>query len=209
MSRFGSVGTQYFDDAGDPLIDGLIFFFEPGTNTAKTTFADAGLTIPNTHPVELSGAGRLPNVFFTGSARAILTTAGGTQIEPRDPVGGDATDNAFSDWNTDRIYNIPDIVVGSDGNFYISIVDGNANNNPTSAPTAWTQIRFIRVWNTNETYSVRQIVQGAGGLLYRSLTDSNLGNDPVTDIINWGAAAAATIPAVIRSAAKTFAYRNF
>lgn len=209
MARFGTLSTQYLDNAGNPLNKGLIFVYETGTNKFKDTFADVGLTIPNTNPVELTAAGRQPNMFFTGSARMILTNAGGTQFKELDPLGGDTTLSAFSDWNSDAVYNVPDIVIGSDGNFYISITDGNDGNDPTSSPTDWTQIRFIRIWNTNESYSVGQIVEGSDGLLYSSITDNNMGNNPISDIVNWKAATSADIPAVIRAAGKTFAYRNF
>lgn len=212
MSRFGSLGTQYFDDEGDPLISGKIHFYEPGQLTPagmKNTFADVNQTIANPNPVLLTAAGRQPNIFFSGSAAAILTSADDVQIEVRDPVGGDDTDGAFSDWNSDTVYNVNNIVIGSDGSFYLSITDGNEGNDPTASSTDWTQIRFIRVWNVNETYDIRQLVQGSGGLIYRSLTNSNTGNDPLTDLTNWGAAVAADVPAVIRAAGKTFAYRNF
>ena len=209
MSRFGSLGTQYFDDAGDPLIDGLVYFYQPNSTTDKDTFADVSLTIPNTNPVLLTGAGRQPNIFFNGSASAILTTASGVQIEDRDPVGGDQAEAAFSDWNASTIYNSPDIVVGSDDAFYLSITNGNEGNDPTSSATNWTQIRFIRVWNVNETYGAQQIVEGSDGLLYSAVTGSNLGNDPTTDPANWKGAAESDVPAVIRAAAKTYAYRNF
>ena len=209
MSRFGSLGTQYFDNAGDPLVAGKIHFYEPDTNTHKNTFADVELTIPNSNPVLLSGAGRQPNIFFSGSARAILTDSDSVQIEDRDPIGADAAEGGFPSWNADRIYNIPDIVVGSDLNFYVAITDGNQGSDPTATPADWTQVRFIRVWNTNETYSAAQIVEGSNGLLYSAVTGSNQGNDPVTDAINWTPASEASIPAVIRAAGKTFAYSNF
>ena len=209
MSRFGTIGTQYFDDAGDPLISGKLYFYEPGTNTAKSTFADVNLTIPNTNPVLLTAAGRQPNIFFSGSAKAVLTSGDDVQIEVRDPVGGEATEGAFSGWNSSAVYNVGDIVIGLDGNFYQSITDGNEGNDPASSATDWTQVRFIRVWNTNETYGIGQVVQGSGGLLYRSLTDNNTGNNPVSDLANWGAAVAADVPAVIRAAARTYAYRSF
>jgi hypothetical protein len=159
--------------------------------------------------VLLSGAGRQPNIFFTGSARAVLTDSDNVQIEDRDPVGADAAEGGFPTWNSERIYNEPDIVIGSDGNFYISITDGNSDNEPSATPTDWTQVRFIRVWNTNETYAVAQIAQGSDGLLYSAVTGANLGNDPVTDIVNWTPASEASIPAVIKAAGKTFAYNNF
>ena len=40
MARFGSLDTQYFNDAGDPLVNGKIYFYESGTTTLKNTYAD-------------------------------------------------------------------------------------------------------------------------------------------------------------------------
>ena len=51
MARFGSLGTQYFDNSGSILIEGLIDFYEPGTTTRKDTFSDINLTSANTNPV--------------------------------------------------------------------------------------------------------------------------------------------------------------
>ena len=212
MSRFGSIGTQYFDDAGDPLISGLIHFYEPNSDTRKATYADVSLSIANTNPVILSAAGRQPNIFFSGSARAVLTDSDDVQIEVRDPVGGDATEGAFSDWNADTSYSVPDIVVGSDGSFYISITDGNEGNDPTSDTVNWSKIRSIRVWNTNDTYELSAIVQGSDGLLYSSQVGSNTGNDPTSDAVNWGSAAGGSGSAglaVVNAAGKTYAYNNF
>lgn len=209
MARLGSIGTQYFDDAGDPLIDGKLYFYESGTNTDKTTYKDVNQSIPNTNPVILSGSGRQPNIFFTGSARVIITGSDDVQIEVRDPIGGEAEEGVFSPWNTLTIYNIPDIVVGSDGNFYISITDGNQNNDPVSDPSNWTQIRFIRVWNINETYGIGQVVEASDNFLYASLTDNNLGNNPIGDEANWQSASNLDIPNVVLSAGYQFAYNNF
>ena len=85
--RLGSIGTQYSDDPGNPLIDGKLFIYESGTLTLKDTFADINLTIANTNPVILDGAGRQPNVWFEGFAKIILTSSDDVQIEERDPIG--------------------------------------------------------------------------------------------------------------------------
>jgi hypothetical protein len=185
MARFGTLGTQYFDNAGDPLINGKIYFKESGTDTDKDTFADVTLETKNPNPVILSGAGRQPNVFFNGSARAILTDSNDVQVEVRDPVGGDVEEGAFSTWDSLTIYTTSDIVIGSDGLFYLSITNGNQDNDPTTDAVNWSEIRFIRIWNVNETYSVNRIVEGSDGLLYTSQIDNNLGNDPSTDTTNW------------------------
>jgi hypothetical protein len=212
MARLGSIGTQYFDNAGNPLLYGKIYIYESGTNTFKDTFADVNLSILNTNPVVLTAAGRQPNIFFNGSARIVLTDQNGTptggQIDVRDPIGGESEEGVFSPWNSITIYNVPDIVIGSDGNFYISITNGNQNNEPPDAVN-WTQIRFTRVWNPNEVYSVGQIVEATDGLIYSSLTDNNINNDPIGDTTNWQPASSADVPDEILAAGYQYAYENF
>lgn len=211
MSRFGSLGTQYFDDAGDPLVNGFIKFSESGNaNTDKDTFADVNQTILNENPVPLTAAGRQPDIFFTGTARAVSFTSSMVQIEVRDPVGGETVEGSFPPWTSTTIYNIPDIVVGSDDNFYISITDGNLDNDPVADAVNWTQIKFIRVWNANETYSALAIVQGTDGLLYVSLLGSNLNNNPVSDDgTNWGPSSPPNIDDTTQAVVSDYAFNNF
>lgn len=211
MARYGFAGKQFFDNSGDPLIGGKLYFYESGTDTLKDTYSDVNLSILNPNPVVLTAAGRQPDIFFSGSARVILTDADGVQIEVRDPEGGDVLEGVFSSWNSVTIYNSGEIVTGSDGNYYVSITDNNQGNNPTSDPTNWTQVRFIRVWNSNETYSIGQITEGSDGLLYSSVTNNNLNNDPTLDTLdtNWRPATSADLPNVVEAAAAVFAYNNF
>lgn len=135
MARFGTIGTQYFDDAGDPLVSGKIYFYEVGTTTPKTTYADEGLQIANTNPVILTGAGRQPNIFFNGVAKAVLTKSDETQVEVRDPVGETAS-NFGSDWSSTRTYNAGDVVKGTDNQYYSSVTNNNVGNDPTLPSTA-------------------------------------------------------------------------
>jgi len=184
MARFGTIGDQFSDDSGNPLVNGKLEFFESGTTTQKNTYADINLTIPNTNPVILTGAGRQPNIFFDGSARVVLSKNDDTQIEVRDPIGSSDSDGVFSSWNALTTYNTSNIVEASDGLFYISITDGNQGNDPTSSPANWTEIRFTRQWNVNESYSIERIVAASNGLLYKSVVNNNLGNDPILDTTN-------------------------
>jgi hypothetical protein len=93
----------------------------------------------------------------------------------------------FALWNTLVIYNIPDIVKGSDGKFYISISNLNQANDPvTPSPSDWSEIRFIGVYNASETYSLGDVVQDSDGKLWRSVVGSNIGNTPSADAgTNW------------------------
>lgn len=185
MSRFGGLNTRYFDDNGDPLADGKVYFYESGSLlTAKTTYADVQQTIPNDNPVVLSAGGVLPNVFFSGTANAVLTDANDVVIESRDPVGATDLDGAFAEWVPQKVYTRRDVVTGSDGRYYLSLANGNIGNNPTSGGAEWSRVQFIENWNAAANYSEDSIVL-SGGQLYASITDDNQGNDPATDAVNW------------------------
>jgi hypothetical protein len=184
MARFGSIGTQYFDSNGDPLSGGKLYFYASGTSTAKDTFTTAGYTVANTNPVILSAGGRQPNIFFNGSAKAILTDSSGVQIESRDPVG-DTSTTAFAPWSSTEIYSSADIVTASDGSYYSSLQNNNINNNPvTPSPTYWSVLNIFAVWSATTTYAQFQLATGSNGNIYYSLAGTNLNNNPVTDTSN-------------------------
>lgn len=182
MARYGDLDSQYFDDAGDPLISGKIYFYETGTTTLKTTYSDVNLTIPNTNPVILTAAGRQPNIFFDGVAKAILTTSANVQILVRDPVG--QTTSSFGDaWVSSKIYGANDVVQGSDGEFYVSLAANNVNNNPASTSGFWVLLYSVE-WNAGITYTEGAVVT-VNNLLYQSLQNSNLNQNPVTQTAYW------------------------
>jgi hypothetical protein len=206
MARFGNIGKQYFDNSGYPLIAGKLYFYQSGTSTLKTTYADVNLSIPNTNPVILTAAGRQPNVFFNGSARVVLTDENDVQIEVRDPDGATESGN-FDAWNSITIYNTSDIVVGSDGAYYKSITDANQGNDPTSSPTEWQQIEFLNVWNSSETYAINATVKASNGLFYKSLVNGNIGNNPISSPTEWGPVM--EIPPINDASSRQYAFDNF
>jgi hypothetical protein len=182
MARFGDLDTQYLDDAGDPLVNGKVYFYESGTTTLKATFADVNQSIPNTNPVILTAAGRQPNIFFDGVAKAILTSNSDVQILVRDPVGETATD--FGDeWVATKIYSANDVVLGSDGVFYRSLQNGNQNNNPVTSSGFWTLLYSVE-WNQGITYQVGAMVT-YNGEQYQSLQSTNLNQNPSTQTAYW------------------------
>ena len=185
MSRFGNLADQYFDDAGDPLVSGKITFYETNTTTLKTTYADINLSIANSNPVLLSAAGRQPNIFFDGVAKAVLATSSGVQIEVRDPIG-DTSSSFGAAWLASKIYSANDVVRGSDGVYYESLVSGNQNNDPTSASSAsfWSLLYSIE-WSSSQTYQTGFMVTGSDQVLYQSLTTNNIGNNPVSSPAYW------------------------
>ena len=186
MARFGEINAQYFDDAGDPLSSGKIYFYETGTTTLKDTFSDINQTIANTNPVILTAAGRQPNIFFSGTAKAILVDKNDVQILVRDPVG--QTASVFGDgWVATKIYSADAVVLGSDGQYYRSLAAGNQNNDPTSTSGYWTLLYSVE-WNAGITYQVGAVVS-YNNIQYQSLQNSNLNNNPSSATAYWASIA--------------------
>ena len=193
MPRIIDAFAQFFDDNGDPLVNGFLAFKESGTNnTDKDTFADINEDIANANPVPLDGAGRCPNVFGTGAYNAISYAEDannpgnpGQQIQQFDPVNIAATEGQFSDWNSSTTYNVGGLVIALDGNYYRSLINNNENQDPTTSAGQWEEIKFVGVWNINVTYDSGDSVYGSDGVLYLSLTASNIANNPTTDTLNW------------------------
>ncbi len=185
-TRFGTLGTQFFDGAGDPLVDGKIYVYESGTTTPKDTYTDPALTIKNTNPIILTAEGRLPlGVWFDGVVKMILTESDDTQVQVIDPVGLSNGAGALGDWNSTDIYAAGDTVTGPDGAYYVSITNGNQANNPTTSPVNWTQFYLLKLWNTNESYNAGDPVVASNGAFYTSIAGSNLGNDPSSTSGFW------------------------
>lgn len=74
---------------GAPLVGGLLYFYETGTNTPQNTYQDVGLTTPNPNPIPADSAGQFGNIFLLTSPayRVTLTDAAGVQMWTMDPVG--------------------------------------------------------------------------------------------------------------------------
>lgn len=201
---------QFFDAAGEVLGGGKVSYFTSGTNDFIDLFFDINGALPAPNPVILGADGVQPNTFFDGTAKFVLTDKNDVQIDERDPVGGEAFEGVFSDWNSITVYNESAIVTGSDGRYYRSIIPENNNNNPVPSPTAqWEEIQFISIWNTAISYSENDTVKLiSNGLFYRSLTDNNLGNDPLTSPADWQPLIT-EITDIIKASTNQFAYNFF
>ena len=189
--RISNPAIQHFDRAtGQPLALGELFFFETNSSIPKDTFADKDETIVNANPVILDSNGFEPDIFGTGSYRAVLRAA---PISPsprgvvqwvRDPVnftdisGG----TSFSQWQSIIEYSANDIVQGSDGNFYISLQNNNLNNDPTVSPLFWSQFDLINRWNVNENYVTNDPARSLDtGIIYNAVANS-IGQNPDLDV---------------------------
>jgi len=186
MARIIQAFTQFFDNAGDPLVNGKLKFLESGTNnTDKNTFADSAMVIPNSNPVRLDGSGRCPNVFGSGVYNVISFTSDDVQIQQFDPVGANTGTGAFDSWAATNVYSEGDIVQGDNGEYYRSLTNNNQNNNPTSSVSNWQQLYLGSIYNANVSYGLGDSAYASNGILYYSLADLNVGNNPATSAVKW------------------------
>lgn len=136
MSRYTNPVPRYVDDSGDPLVSGKLYFYETGTSTLADTYADSGQTILNPNPVILSGAGEVPNIFFTGTLKVKLTDNDDVQLWERDPVTSGGTGSILADWESTVTYDATDLV-RYNLKYYISLVNNNLDNTPDVSTTQW------------------------------------------------------------------------
>lgn len=191
MPRFTNPFPE-FDFQGDAIAYGELYFYNSGTNTPKTTYKNAAETIPNTNPVLLDASGRVPNIFFTGTAKVVLKTSPDAEINPNqvvweaDPVGAQVGLNEpTAPWTEQTIYQKNDIVEGADGKLYLSTVGNNQGNNPALGVPEWAFIQFLQEWTSLQTFQLNNFCTYEG-TIYRSLVDGdNLGNQPDTSPVQW------------------------
>lgn len=182
MSRFNSPIT-------DLKPNGSLRFFESGTSTVMPTYKDASETIANPTIVTVLPNGNVENIFYTGLAKVLFLDEFGQQYAERDPVGtipsSSGGGGGLGMWDNEELYNVADVVKGSNNKYYASIIASNIGNDPVSSSASWEGVRFIGVWSSDITYSVGDVVQTSAGNLWKALTIS-AGNDPeIDDGTNW------------------------
>lgn len=79
--------SQQFNQYGEPLSGGKLYFFEAGTTTPQNAYKDSNLTLPWPNPIELDEAGRIPQFFLAdGSIKIRLADADGVTQMAADGV---------------------------------------------------------------------------------------------------------------------------
>ncbi len=66
--------SQQFDSQGDPLVGGLLYFYQAGTTTPQSAFKDAALTLPHPNPITLDASGRVPAFYLADGAIKVRLT---------------------------------------------------------------------------------------------------------------------------------------
>jgi len=210
MSRYSNPTPQLIDGNGKPVVGAKKFFFSVDTEIKKTVYSDSTFGTAIANPVLSNADGRFPEIFLDGLYDEVQQDDSGTAtgydgatLWGPIPVG-EVAEGPLLIWASDNSYDVPDIVLGSDDNYYKSLIDSNSGNNPVSSPGSWEQLQFGRVWNVNITYDKGDTVYASDGFLYISIIASNVGNNPVSDSTSWrpatnqnqSAVAAGTVDAI-------------
>jgi hypothetical protein len=79
--------SPILDNSGNRAIGAKLYFFNAGTSTPRTSYSNADLSTPHTHPVLADGNGRWPAVFLQfGEYKETVTTSGGTELWSDDDI---------------------------------------------------------------------------------------------------------------------------
>lgn len=186
---------------GIPLPGFKYLFFENGTTTPKNVFSDVAGTVSIGNEVTLDSRGAVPSFFGTGTYRVrfidnILPIPG--QVWERDDIVITSPQaDQFSAYDAATTYSINDTVQGSDAIYYISLTNGNLDNNPVTDVVNWAEIVFLEKYNANKTYAIQDLAIGSDGFIYRSLSNGNINNDPTVSPNEWGAATNPTTASIL------------
>lgn len=99
---------QFFDNNGNPLSSGKVYFYEVGTSTFKSIYTSTAATTPYTNPITLNAAGRPPStsggnfgIYGIGTYRQVVKDKLGNTIwdAVTAPGGGGSTPTDVGDGN--------------------------------------------------------------------------------------------------------------
>lgn len=192
--------SQYFDNSGNPLSGGKIYFYSAGTSTPKNTYTDSTGGTPNANPVVLDSYGRAP-IWGSGSYKVVVKDSSDVTISTDDnytsfqaSTSSVYTTDAFfladSSDNTKRVsFDLSGISTASttvvtvpDGNFTImGLASTQTMSNKTSRAFAITgntdAIQLNITANATQTSNIIDVKQSGGGHLFQV---SNAGVTAIT-----------------------------
>ena len=145
LSIFGGVGSQFFDNNGNPLSGGKIYTYDAGTTTPLVTYTSSTGGTAHTNPIVLDAAGRVPSGGeiwndYSKLYKFVLKTNADVTIATYDNVGGSFNTGAIiANFTGD----------GADTTF--NLISAPANENTTN-------VYINGVYQQKNTYSVAGVV---------------------------------------------------
>ena len=122
-----------FKNDGTTNNGGLVYFWEPGTSTPKTTYSDSALTTPNAHPVVLDAAGWAV-IYFSGNADLTVKDSASVTLYTQPNVNPDVTDYVTTVGGTADVITLtpsPAITAYATGQRFSFIASGANTTNVT------------------------------------------------------------------------------
>lgn len=84
---FNMPWQQAFDSSGNTIAGAKLYFYQAGTSTPATVYADVGLGVPLSNPVIANGAGRFEPIYLDdGMYKAVLKTSEDVMIWTADNI---------------------------------------------------------------------------------------------------------------------------
>lgn len=146
---------QGFDDQGNVLALGKVYFYEPGSSTPKDTYTDSTLATANANPVVLNTNGRAA-VWLNGNYKVILK---------------DANDNTIDNQNNIN----PEVATVSDGFNFLTNPSFDDDEGGDNQPDDWNAAAYtgasFSLYTTDQRHGdkcIRCISVGNGGCWYQN-----------------------------------------
>ena len=190
--RFQAPFQRFFTTDIKTLPASLLYFYENGTTTPKTTYRDPFKNNAHANPVVAgthgAAADSFPPIFLDGTYTVLLKSAAGVTQSgwPVDNVGGEQIQGQLDSYSSITSYSIGQLVTGSDGNRYESTANNNLNHDPTdiaNRTTYWKQVFIIGEYVSTEAYGVGDYITYDGGLF--KCVQAATGQSPQTAHAYW------------------------
>jgi hypothetical protein len=164
--------TQQFDQYGNLLDGGQLYFFQAGSvATPQNSFQDGGLTIPWPNPLTLNAAGRIPQLFFAdGQIKIRLQDKNGVIQLAQDNilvVGPSSGSGGGGSVDATTVLTTGDIKIRYDNSIINGFVRlngktiGSATSGATELADPSAQALFQFLWGKDSTLAVTPGGRGA------------------------------------------------
>src|SRR5215212_5976644 len=87
-NRYIDPNPQYFDNSGNVLAGGFLYFYTTLTTTLAAVYTTSALAVAQSNPMELDSAGRPTGSIFLDPSvtyKVVLKNSAGTEIWNKDP----------------------------------------------------------------------------------------------------------------------------
>jgi hypothetical protein len=200
---------QYRDASGNVLNGGLLYTYINNTTTAKATYSDVGLSVPNANPIVLGSDGRTStDVFGSGTySLALKTSAGVTVWTASDVQAADSGGTTLPALSANKFLTNNGAVLSWATILQVPDPTGNAGKQlgTDGTTTFWEAKATATVYSATNlpggiTASSTSIVIGTVRIQWGSDTCPTIGGLTTTKAVTFGAAFTGTPYAVIVTA---------